>query len=170
MRNHISSTLNFFHSTFISPPFFVILAINLYISSIFRLLRLLFLLHFANEKERSWNDEGSILNNYTSLTALNFPPRWHFHTAKIDQNKKIEKFSDISATLELTLQLRLFFQWFTGVKLRNFCFYTFPLSFEMAIFKNYDFDLKMLIIFFWRFLIKTSKSLFLVINVIHYLP
>ena len=110
---------------------------------------------------------------YRSLTALNFPPRCHFHTAKIDQNKKIEKiekFSDISATLELTLQLRLFFQWFTGVKLRNFCFYTFPLSFEMAIFKNHDFDLKMLIIFFWRFLIKTSKSLFLVINVIHYLP
>ena len=88
------------------------------------------------------------VTTYRSLTALNFPPRCHFHTAKIDQNKKIEKFSDISATLELTLQLRLFFQWFTGVKLRNFCFYTFPLSFEMAIFKNYDFDLKMLIIFF----------------------
>ena len=35
--NHISSTLNFFHSTFISPPFFVILPINLYISSIKRL-------------------------------------------------------------------------------------------------------------------------------------
>ena len=48
VRNHISYTLNFFHSTFISPPFFVILPINLYISSIKRLLRLLYLLHFSS--------------------------------------------------------------------------------------------------------------------------
>ena len=61
------------------------------------------------------------------------------------------------------------FQWFPGVKLKNLCFYTFPISFELANFKNHDFDLKMLIIFFWLFLKKRLNLLFLMINVIHYL-
>ena len=46
--NHISSTFEFFHSNFISPPSFVNLPINLFISSIKSLLRLLYLLHFSS--------------------------------------------------------------------------------------------------------------------------